>query len=86
MRLLLLLLLTSCASAPVPCVCECVASQQRKLDVGPGHPYTGPSVWPASYVCSACGKRFELKSYRLSCLVNHQIGECCHFGETEVKE
>ena len=39
------------------------------------------------YTCPICGKKFQFdtKKGRESCAVAHPWGQCCHFGEEEVK-
>jgi predicted nucleic acid-binding Zn-ribbon protein len=37
------------------------------------------------YTCSKCGKVFEYGDVRMMCLVLHPPEDCCHYGETEIK-
>lgn len=37
------------------------------------------------YYCHNCGKWWEGGDTRISCAVYHSVGDCCHYGQTEVK-
>ena len=44
----------------------------------------GRVTWTEPYTCERCKKTFKTKVPRV-CAVHHGPGQCCHYGEEEVK-
>ena len=39
----------------------------------------------SNYTCPKCNKIFKKEKVSVACAVLHQEGDCCHYGQTELK-